>query len=261
MIKQPLLIKGDIMHYRFFPKKNHFDYKSTYISFPISKLKELRKPLFSLSKFNLYGFYQSDYGTKDSANIEQWIKQILHSNNIDNINHIVLVTHPRVLGYVFNPVSFWLCFDEQKRLIAVLSEVNNTCGQKHCYLCFKEDLSEIKADDWLEAKKEFYVSPFMEIEGKYKFRFQFKDNQMQFFINYLVDDKLKLSTSLKCNFTEFNSSNLLLAFVKMPFFTLKTIILIHYQALKLWFKSIKHYRCPKPLNINLTIGKDAQKNS
>jgi DUF1365 family protein len=255
MIKKPLLVKGDIMHHRFFPKKNHFDYKSTYISCPLSKIEELKKSLFSLSKFNLFGFYNSDYGNKDANNLRGWIDQILKESNIDNIKEIILITHPRVLGYAFNPVSFWLCLDDKNSLIAVLSEVRNTCGQKHNYLCFKKGLEPIKSNDWIESQKEFYVSPFMKIEGKYKFRFEFADNQMNFFINYLVDDKLKLSTSLKCHFEEFSNRNLLVSFIKMPFFTFKTVILIHYQAIKLYLKSIKYYKCPEALKKNLTIGK------
>lgn len=256
MIKNPLLINGDIMHHRFFPKKNHFDYKSTYISFPISKITKLQTSLFSLNKFNLFGFYNSDYGDKNPINISNWVYQILQDNKIYNITNIVLVTHPRVLGYVFNPVSFWLCFNRKNQLIAVLSEVNNTCGQKHSYLCFKKDLEAIKPNDWIEVKKEFYVSPFMKIEGKYKFRFKFDNNKMSVFINYLVDDKLNLSTSLKCHFQEFSNKNLLISFLKMPFFTFKTVILIHYQAIKLYLKSIKYYKCPEYHKKELTISKN-----
>ncbi|MFT6332221.1 MAG: DUF1365 family protein [Lentimonas sp.] len=256
MIKKPLLIKGDIMHHRFFPKKNHFDYKSTYISFPISQIEHLEKSLFSLNKFNLFGFYNSDYGNKDAGDIRSWIDQILKENNIENIKEIVLFTHPRVFGYSFNPVSFWLCFDNKNQLIAVLSEVNNTCGQKHNYLCYKDGLKPIESSDWIETKKEFYVSPFMKIEGKYKFRFEYKEDSMSFYINYLVKDRLKLSTLLKCNFQEFSSKNLLMSFLKMPFFTFKTVILIHYQAIKLYLKSIKYYKCPKAPTKNITTPKN-----
>ncbi|MFT7086660.1 MAG: DUF1365 family protein [Rickettsiales bacterium] len=255
IIEKPLLIKGDISHQRFFPKKNNFNYKSTYISFPISKIVKLGNSLLSIDKFNLFGFYASDYGDKNSQNIKGWIEDILQKNNISGIKETVLVTHPRILGYAFNPVSFWLCLDGSNKLIAVLSEVSNTCGQKHNYLCFKEGLEPIKSSEWIEAKKEFYVSPFMEIEGKYKFRFEIEENKMNFFINYLVDGKLKLSTSLKCHLKELNNRNLLTSFLKIPFATFKTVILIHYQALKLYFKSIKYYPYPKKLDKNLTISK------
>ena len=253
MTPEPLLLKGKIMHQRFFPKQNQFNYNSHYISVPLAQIAKLKKTFFSLNKFNLFSFHNKDYGDKNQQPINLRIHKILAQNNIDNISQIILITHPRLLGYVFNPVSFWLCLDQNHNLIAVLSEVNNTCGQKHNYLCFKNDLSPIANDEWLSAKKEFYVSPFMAIEGEYKFKFSFIDNKLNFFINYIVDDKLKLSTSLKCSFKKFSNFNLILNFITMPFFTLKTIVLIHYQALKLFLKSIKYYKCPKPLKNNLTI--------
>ncbi len=261
MIKQPLLMNGDIMHHRFFPKVNHFDYKSTYISFPLSKIKDLNNAVFSLNGFNLFGLYEKNYASKGKIPINDWIYGILKKNGINNIKEVALVTHPMVLGYVFNPVTFWLCVDDKNQLIAVLSEVTNTAKQKHSYLCFNEDLSAIKSSDWIEAKKEFYVSPFMEIEGKYKFRFEYQENQMNFFINYIVDDKLKLSTSLKCHFRKFNNLNLILSFIKIPFVTFKTIFLIHYQAIKLYFKKIKYYKYPKELKNNLTISNNGRKDS
>lgn len=254
--EKPFLIKGLIMHHRSFPKVNSFRYKSTYISFPLSKLEELNKTLFSRNKFNLFGFYDSDYGNKKGGDLRLHLNQILAEYNINNVAEIVLVTHPRVLGYVFNPVSFWLCFDAKDNLIAVLSEVNNTCGQRHNYLCFKDNLRPIAASDWLEAKKEFYVSPFMKIEGDYRFRFELQDQELSFFINYIVAKKLKLSTSLKCDFVDFNNKSLLLSFLAIPFVTIKTVVLIHYQALKLYLKSIRYYKCPKDLEVNLTIGKN-----
>ena len=251
IIKKPLLIEGDIMHHRFFPKKNHFNYKSTYISCPLSKISQLSKALFGLNKFNLFGLKTSDYQ-------EEFIRKILQEGQIQNIDQIILFTHPRVLGYVFNPVSFYLCLNRDNQLIAVLSEVTNTCKQKHSYLCFNDDFSPIDSSDWIEAKKEFYVSPFMKIEGKYRFRFEYKENQMNFFINYLVDDKLKLSTSLKCHFRQFNNLNLVTSFIKIPFATFKTVFLIHYQAIKLYLKGIKYYKYPKALKNNLTISKNGK---
>lgn len=258
--KKPFLIKGEIMHHRFFPKKNSFKYSSIYISFPISCINQLKNRVFSINKFNLFGFYKKDYGKNDSKNLTKWLDNILQDHKINNISQIILFTHPRILGYVFNPVSFWLCLDDNGDLIAVLSEVNNRNKQKHNYLCFKKNLEPINSNEWLEAKKEFYVSPFMEIEGKYKFKFERKEDQMNFYINYLVDDKLKLSTYLKCNFLEFNIKNLIISFCKIPFATFKTVILIHYQALKLFFKGMVFYKCPKQLT-NLTISNNGAKNS
>lgn len=261
--QKPFLIRGSVMHHRTFPKKNRFNYRASYISFPISRLNELKNPLFSLEKFNIFSFHVGDYGDKNidknaqktSASIEDVIYPVLSENGIKGVKEVVLVTHPRSLGYAFNPVSFWLCFDEKCRLIAVLNEVNNTFGQRHTYLCFKDDLSEIKPNEWLSSKKVFHVSPFMDVEGGYQFRYDVTSEKMEFVINYVVDGKLKLATSLKCELQKFNTANILVRFLRMPLFTFKTIVLIHYQALKLYFKKIKFYKCPPVLKNYLTVSK------
>lgn len=249
--QKPFLIKGDIYHARHFPKKNAFNYKSIYFSTPLSHITRLKKTLFGVNHFNILSFFSRDHGDKKSTNLRPWIDNILTKYEIET-DDIVLVSHPRFLGYVFNPVSFWLCF-KNDTLIAVLSEVNNTCGQSHNYLCFKEGLSEIKGSEWIESRKEFYVSPFMEIEGDYKFRFELVDNGVNFFINYVVGGKLKLATSLKCELIELTNVNICKAVLKWPFFTFKTVFLIHYQALKLIVKKIKFYKCPPKMEHNLTV--------
>jgi DUF1365 family protein len=259
ILAKPLLLQGEIMHRRFSPRKNSFKYKSVYISFPISQIDKLKKTLFSIGKFNLFSLAPKNFGDGKSSNLTDWITHLLLENNINDIQDIVLVTHPKVLGYAFNPVSFWLCFDEKKQLLCVLSEVTNTCGQKHNYLCFKNNSQPIHSTDWLQAQKAFYVSPFLQIEGEYKFRFEYNDKGVNFFINYFVEDKLMLSTYLRCQFQEFTNTNLLVSFFKIPFFTLKTTLLIHYQALKLYSKSIKYTKCPPPLKNKLTIGIDEKK--
>ncbi|MBL6664565.1 MAG: DUF1365 domain-containing protein [Rickettsiales bacterium] len=256
LIKRPFLIKGDIYHARHFPKQNSFNYKSIYFSVPLAKISNLKRRFFGVDRFNLLSFFNKDHGDKKSKNLRVWIDDILAKYDI-KADEIVLVSHPRFLGYVFNPVSFWLCFEGEK-LIAVLSEVNNTCGQRHNYLCFKDEKTEIRANEWIESKKEFYVSPFMEIEGNYKFRFELLENGVNFFINYVVDGQLKLATSLKCHFSEFNNFNILKAVVRYPFFTFKTVFLIHYQALKLYLKKITFYKCPPKLKNNLTISSDGK---
>jgi len=256
IINKAFVIKGDIYHCRFGAKKNAFNYKSTYFSVPLSKLSMLKSKLFGVDRFNLFSFFNRDHGDTKSKNLRPWIDDILLKFNI-NAQEIVLISHPRVLGYVFNPVSFWLCFRGNK-LVAVLSEVNNTCGQSHSYLCFKDGLEEIKSNDWIESRKEFYVSPFMKVEGNYKFRFELLENGVNFFINYVVDGKLKLATSLKCSFFEMNDWNLFKLFIGGGFFTFKTVFLIHYQGLKLYFKGIKFYKCPKKLKNNLTISNNGK---
>ncbi len=252
----PSIASGKIMHKRFFPKENSFNYQANYITFSLNHLYQLKKFFFSLNKLNLFSFYFNDYGNQTQESPKLWLENILAKHHINNIKDIILVTQPRVFGYIFNPVSFWLCFDQNQQLIAVLSEVNNTCKQKHNYLCFKSDLTPIKDNEWITANKEFYVSPFMKIEGQYKFKFCLTEKHYNFFINYIVDNKLKLATYLKCELKPFTNKNIIYAVIKSPLTSFKTIFLIHYQAFKLFFKKIQFYKCPDKLKFNLTLSKN-----
>lgn len=123
-------------------------------------------------------------------NLNDWAYKILKSENIISVNgEIVLVTLPRVFGYVFNPVSFWFCLDEKQNLRAVICEVNNTFGETHTYICAHKDERPIAPEDILEGKKVFHVSPFMEREGHYRFRFYYNEDKMHTRIDYYDEDR------------------------------------------------------------------------
>ena len=158
----------------------------------------------------------------------------------------MLVTMPSVLGYVFNPVSFYLCLDQEKDIRAVIAEVHNTFGEQHTYLCAHSDHTSITSDDWLEAEKLFHVSPFLERNGSYKFRFSLQKDKLGIWIDYFDKEKNKqLITSLIGNLQALNRSSINKAFLSHPLLTLKAIILIHWQALKLVAKNIRYVIKPK----------------
>lgn len=245
------------MHKRLLPRVNQFVYDVFYICFDISKIKNLSNKIFSLNKFNLFSFFEKDYGPKDGSSIENWARNILKNQQIDkNINKIFLFTHPRVLGYVFNPASFLFCLDPQEKLQAVIVQVNNTFGENHCYVVFNKDSSPIQQNQWFEADKEFHVSPFFECKGYYKFRFIFEQNKIAIWIDYFANEKTLLTSVIYKKHVDFDDLNLILAFIKIPFMTLKVIILIHIQALKIIFKKIKYISKPKQKNSKITLTKN-----
>lgn len=244
----PQIYTAKMMHKRLFPKVNSFTYGIYYLALPLSNITGI-----SHNKFSLLSFYDKDHGAKDGSALDIWVKNILIEHNLGSLtDEVMLITMPRVLGYVFNPVSFWLCLDKEKQLRAVLCEVNNTFGETHNYLCTYEDHRIITSDDWLKAKKLFHVSPFLKREGYYKFRFSIKDNQLGIWIDfYNKDHKKQLITSLIGTMQPLNSKNLRKTFRQHPLITLKTIFLIHWQALKIIAKGIKYI--PKPLQIKQRI--------
>lgn len=247
----PQLFFGKVMHKRLFPKVNGFTYGIYYIAMPLSMINNM--PM-KVERPGLLSFYRRDHGARDGSDLEAWIKSALKPYGISVNGEIVLVTLPRVLGYVFNPVSFWLCFDLQQNLRAVVCEVNNTFGETHCYICAHHDQRPITGDDWLHGEKFFHVSPFLEREGRYRFRFALKDSMLGIWIDhYAADGRLQLLTALTGTLRPMTRKNLNHAFWRYPLVTLKAIGLIHWQAIKLLVKGMAYV--PKPVQNNEKVSR------
>ncbi len=247
------LFEADIVHKRLIPKVNKFLYKGYYICFDIAQIEKLQSVFFSLNKFNIFSFYNRDHGARSNDSCANWIKETLQNENIKIDGKIYLLTLPRILGYVFNPVSFWFCLNSQNQLQAVLAEVNNTFKESHNYLIYEKNGEALSSQKFYEANKNFYVSPFMKVEGKYKFRFVFDDEKIAIWIDYFDNEsKLMLMTSLIGKRYDLTSLSLLRNFVTIPFNTFKIIFLIHFQAIKLFFKKIKYIKRPKKSDNNIT---------
>lgn len=248
----PQIFTGKVMHKRLFPKENSFVYGIYYLALPLSKIDQAPKS-FSLS------FREEDHGPRDGSGLEDWIRSILKNHNpaLEAItDDILLICMPRIFGYVFNPISFWLCLDKKQNIRAALCEVNNTFGETHSYLCVQSSLKPIGQNDWLTADKVFHVSPFLKREGEYKFKFSYKNEKFGTWIDFYDEKNNKqLLTSLTGNFTPMNKASLRKTFYSHPLVTFKAISLIHWQAIKLIFKGIKHMKKPKQHNKKSSVTK------
>lgn len=247
MVRAAKILDAKVMHKRFFPKENAFTYKVYYLCLPIgTALKNCQTKWFSFEKFNLFSFRNKDHGSRDGKDLQEWIDKILLDYDLmDKVHEIELITMPRLFGFVFNPVSFWLCFNDQKQLLAVICEVNNTFGETHSYICRKQDLSEITATDSLKAEKLFHVSPFIKREGYYKFQFHHSDQNVKINIDLHTEtDALLLATSVVGKLKPLTDRNLWHSFWSTPLLTLKVVFLINYQAIKLVLKGIRFYSKP-----------------
>jgi DUF1365 family protein len=239
------------MHGRLIPKRNFFTYGIYYLFLPLSQLENL---LIKDKHFAPISFCPNDHGPCDGSDLNVWIRNILAEYGLSEANgEVTLVCMPRILGYVFNPVSFWLCQDKDGHLRAVVCEVNNTFGERHNYICAHEDHRPITSGDTLRGNKVFHVSPFLKREGAYEFRFDLKEDTFGVWIDfYNADAKKQLVTSLTGSMISMTSKTLRKAFWRYPLVTLKAIILIHWQALKLIFKGIKYIPKPPQKQKNLT---------
>ncbi len=240
----PQLLFGKVMHGRLSPKPNSFTYAIYYLAIPLAKINTL--PI-AYNRFAPLSFYDRDHGRCDGTCLEDWARGILIDYNIKKADgDITLICMPRVLGYVFNPVSFWLCHDKEDNICAVLCEVHNTFGERHTYVCAHEDHSPISARNILSGKKHFHVSPLLKREGHYQFRFDIGAEKFGVWINFFDSEGNKqLVTSLIGGFELMNPLTLRKAFWTHPLITFKAIILIHWQALKLLTKGIKYISKPQ----------------
>jgi DUF1365 family protein len=241
------LLIADVVHTRDRPKYHHLHYHVYYLCVALADLPQLTKLwVMRHNRFGLFSFYDRDHAPANEAP-EAWIRARMAEWNITHADgDIVLLTMPRILGYGFNPVSFWFCLDKAGALRAVLSEVRNTFGEKHCYWSFHDDGRVITQDDRLTAKKIFHVSPFMEVVGHYAFRFFYADKKVGVWIDYHDAAGKILSTSMVGKRRDASSTSLLYCFFRYPLVTLKVIGLIHYHALKLMAKGIRYHRKPNP---------------
>lgn len=259
MVESAQFLFGKVMHKRIFPKVNQFTYGIYYIAVPVDDIQIMQNGfLFGVNKPGLLSFYSKDHGDRRGSDLGNWVRDILKKHDIQQANGgITLLTMPRVLGYVFNPVSFWLCRDKADRLIAVICEVNNTFGETHSYLCVKNDGSALEKEDEIEARKLFHVSPFLKREGSYKFRFSCTKQGFGAWIDFYDHSKNKqLLTLLSGQFEDFSKTSIKKAFWGFPLVTLKAIVLIHLQAVRLLFKGIRYVPKPDQLSDKTSSTKD-----
>jgi len=232
-------ISATVMHARLRPKRNRFRYRVPYLSIPARELRgATRRGLLSINGTNLFSVRAADYG-ESGGDAPAWIAGILARFKMSAADgEIVLVTIPRVLGLAFNPVSFWLCFDRGGGLRAVVAEVNNTFGERHFYLCHHDDERPITAQDQVTRAKAFYVSPFIEVAGEYRFAFSWGRETMGVGIDLADAQGVILTTSVAGRREPLSSVRLARSFVANPLLMFKVLGLIHYQAARLFLKGV-----------------------
>lgn len=242
------LLEGRVAHQRLFPREHSFDYGIFY-----------RAEVLGASGSR---FKKKDHGYHDDRSLLVWATEVLNAAGLkEQVSKVMLLAMPRVLGYVFNPVSFWFCLDNRKNLRAVLCEVNNTFGESHTYVCSHADQRPIVDSDWLEGEKVFHVSPFMDREGRYRFRFSFGNSRLAVVINYFdAEGRLKLRTSLSGSWLADTFKNRVTLLLKYPLITLRAVGLIHYHAARLVLKKINYRPKPDQLENRLTYAQQGSTN-
>ncbi len=238
-------IAGVTFHGRKGAVENAFRYAIDYVLCDAEA--EVATPaLFARNRAGLTSLQDSDHGgAPGQGRGPLWVRQVLAAHGIAGVATIELLAQPRVLGHVFNPVSFWLCRDDAGALIVAIAEVSNTYGDRHCYLCHHDDHRPIAADDHLSATKIFHVSPFQQVEGSYTFRFDIRSDRIGIWIDYTAGNGGLIAT-LTGKRVPLTNAGILRALLLRPLGARRVLALIHWQALKLWWKGATFRPRPTP---------------
>ena len=245
-------IEGWTWHGRKGDLENAFRYSVDYVMFNATH-KILGPALFSRNAAGVFSVYDTDHGgPPNRGRGVAWVKDVLHSHGVELEGDILLLAQPRVLGHVFNPVSFWLCHNATGDICAVISEVTNTFGDRHSYLCHHDDLRPILPTDTLSAQKIFHVSPFQPIDGNYVFRFDIRPDKIGIWIDLQIPGGGVMANLIGPR-RPLRRVDILRALLRRPFGSRRVLGLIHWQAFKLWRKGAKYRKRPSPPETEVSL--------
>ena len=236
------LYVGRVMHHRLQPKRHRFVYRVFTLLLDIDRLDHLdrRLSLLSVDKHNLFSFRSKDHGPRNGDPLRPWVEAELGRAGIaGQPTTIRLLAMPRFLGYVFNPLSIYYCFDADERLFAVVYEVKNTFGEQHPYVLAVDHESGSDNVVQQQCDKDFYVSPFIEAEASYRFRLNKPNDRLNVLIREEIESGPLLVASLIGNRRPLGDLELVRQAFLHPFLTQKVIASIHVEALRLWLKGIR----------------------
>lgn len=247
-LREHAVLDATVMHRRLRPRENSFRYPVSYLALDLDRIDAAAGRWLAVDQPGLVAFHRRDHGARDGSDLRPWLARLLAEHGLAACcdGSATLMTMPRMLGYVFNPVSFWLCRDRAGGLRAVLCEVRNTFGEAHCYLVSHDDGRCIEPAAWLQGRKVFHVSPFLPVEGHYRFRFRAEAEHIRIDIHYHDAQGLILATSVGGRCLPLSDGTVLRRFLARPTMTLGVVARIHWQALHIWRKRATFYRKPSP---------------
>ncbi|HEY5107594.1 MAG TPA: DUF1365 family protein [Caulobacteraceae bacterium] len=249
------LYGGSIIHQRFSPRRHRLRYSLFQILFDLDEMTELdtHLALFSHNRFNLFSFHDRDHGGGEPGPLRAWVERALASAGIETAGGAIRVLClPRLLGYVFNPLTVYFCHHADGRLTAMLYEVNNTFGQRHSYLIAVEggDPRSVRQS----CAKAFHVSPFLGMEMTYDFQIAPPgDSIATTVLGRDGDGHPVIRATFAGRRRALTDRVLLAALVRYPLMTLKVVAAIHWEALKLVLKGVRLQRRPRPPAREITV--------
>jgi DUF1365 family protein len=236
---QSRLYEGVVFHKRLRPRAHELSYRVFYMLLDLDELPDLarRSRLFAHNRFSLFSFHDRDHGDGSGRPVRQWVEAQLLRAGIDTGGRILALSFPRILGYAFNPLTLYFCHRADGSLAAMLYEVNNTFGDRHSYLIPVEDGAAETLTQ--ECDKAFYVSPFIPVRGRYRFKLLRPGKRFVMTIRESDGEGALLTASFSGNAARWSDAALLGTFFRYPLMTLKVIAGIHVEAFRLWRKGLR----------------------
>lgn len=240
------LYAARVMHRRHVPPFYRFVYRVFYLLVDVDRLDALSQKLrfFSYNRFNLLSLHEADHG--DGLGLRRWAEQTLRDYGLAfPLGRVRLLCFPRVLGMAFNPISLWYCDHADGGLRAVIAEVHNTFGERHSYVLASSG-APLPYGLMPEKDKCFHVSPFFDLQGRYRFTLSEPAATLRVAIHETRDSAPLMDATLAGERQGLGDREILRQVLAMPLLMLKVLGAIHWQALKLWLRGARFHRKPAP---------------
>jgi DUF1365 family protein len=237
------LYAGRVSHIRHTPFQHKFNYRIWMMAIELDAMDTLAASsvCFAHNRFGLLSIHDKDHGFRDGRPLRAYVEEALTRQGFqDYAAKIVFVSIPRLLGYAFNPISFYYCYDAQGKLGAVLHQVKNTFGGQLGYLMSVEDENNIHQS----AAKRLRVSPFFDLAGGYHFSLTAPGENLKIMIQYSAAGEKRLTAAMALRARPFNGTSIFRLLLQMPLTPLKVIAAIHFEALRLYLKGAKFHAAP-----------------
>ena len=247
------IYRGVVLHRRLRPKRHELRYRIFNMLFDLDELPRLGQELalFSHNRFNLFSFHDRDHGDGNGP-LRAYVEDVLRKHGLDiGGGPIRLLCMPRVLGYVFNPISVYFCHRPSGELAAILYEVSNTFGERHSYLIPTSGNTETITQ---ASEKRLHVSPFLPLDLHYRFRIAPPAERVSVTVHVQDGQGLIVAAAFAAEQMQLTNGALFTTLVLYPLLTLKVVAGIHWEALKLWLKGVTVHTKPEPPASQVTLG-------
>jgi len=243
------IYRGPVMHARMKPVTHRFTYDVFSTLIDLDRLDEVHRlsPILSIGRFNLLSFSPKDHGPRDGSDLRAYMNRILADAGMDlSGGRVFLLCYPRVLGFTFNPLSVYYCYDESGELAALVYEVRNTFGEAHTYVAPIMPGEAHAGGVRQERNKIFYVSPFLDMSMRYHFRLQPPGETLKLRILETDAQGPILAATFNGRREEATTAALLANFLRIPLLTFKIVAAIHWEAMRLYLKGLRIRTRPVP---------------